>query len=203
MSTSRETILDKIKNKRLARESAVAAVNQTEPIYKPIAGTLEQCFKTELETVAGLCVLCNSQEEVFELIKQEQFKDLFCKETALINGLTQYGIAYSDNENDFLNMQTAISSCEFLIARTGTVVISTRSETGRRPISFAPNHIVIARKEQLLAYPEEALQKLQKKYGNSLPSMISFVSGPSRTADIEKTLVLGAHGPKSLTVYIY
>jgi L-lactate dehydrogenase complex protein LldG len=51
-------------------------------------------------------------------------------------------------------------------------------------------------------YPEDALVAMQEKYGNSLPSTISTITGPSRTADIEKTLVLGAHGPKEFIVFL-
>jgi L-lactate dehydrogenase complex protein LldG len=43
---------------------------------------------------------------------------------------------------------------------------------------------------------------VQERYGDQLPSMISMISGPSRTADIEKTLVLGAHGPKELVLFL-
>jgi L-lactate dehydrogenase complex protein LldG len=49
----------------------------------------------------------------------------------------------------------------------------------------------------------DALQLLQGKYGaDKLPSMFSLATGPSRTADIEKTLVLGAHGPRSITLFL-
>jgi len=45
-----------------------------------------------------------------------------------------------------------------------------------------------------------AIDLVKKKYGNNYPSMISFITGPSRTGDIERILVLGAHGPKKLTI---
>jgi L-lactate dehydrogenase complex protein LldG len=49
---------------------------------------------------------------------------------------------------------------------------------------------------------KDGFKLIKAKYGNQLPSMISTVTGPSRTADIEKTLVLGAHGPKELFVFM-
>jgi L-lactate dehydrogenase complex protein LldG len=46
-----------------------------------------------------------------------------------------------------------------------------------------------------------AFELLKKKYGANYPSMLSFITGPSRTGDIERILVLGAHGPKKLTIF--
>jgi L-lactate dehydrogenase complex protein LldG len=46
------------------------------------------------------------------------------------------------------------------------------------------------------------LRLIRKKYEDGFPSLISFITGPSRTADIEKTLVMGAHGPKELYVFL-
>ncbi len=63
-----------------------------------------------------------------------------------------------------------------------------------------PHHIVIARREQLVPDLSAAFALLKEKYGTHFPSMISFITGPSRTGDIERILVLGAHGPKKLTV---
>jgi L-lactate dehydrogenase complex protein LldG len=67
---------------------------------------------------------------------------------------------------------------------------------------FPPIHIVIAHASQIVNYPEDALNAMQEKYGEHLPSCISTITGPSRTADIEKTLVLGAHGPKEFVVFL-
>jgi L-lactate dehydrogenase complex protein LldG len=61
---------------------------------------------------------------------------------------------------------------------------------------------VIARSSQLVLDLSDAFNQLEQKYGTQHPSLISVITGPSRTADIEKTLVLGAHGPKSLYVFL-
>jgi len=67
---------------------------------------------------------------------------------------------------------------------------------------FPPVHIVLAHVSQLVDYPKDAFTEMQKKYAEGLPSSISTITGPSRTADIEKTLVLGAHGPKEFLVFL-
>jgi L-lactate dehydrogenase complex protein LldG len=63
-------------------------------------------------------------------------------------------------------------------------------------------HIVLAYTSQLVLDLKDGFKLLKKKYGNNIPSLISTITGPSRTADIEKTLVLGAHGPKELFVFL-
>jgi L-lactate dehydrogenase complex protein LldG len=61
---------------------------------------------------------------------------------------------------------------------------------------------VLAYTSQLVLDLNDGFNRLKKQCGNSLPSMVSTITGPSRTADIEKTLVLGAHGPKELFVFL-
>jgi len=63
-----------------------------------------------------------------------------------------------------------------------------------------PVHVVVATMDQLLTDLDAAVKFVRKRYGDQLPSTLSVVTGPSRTADIEKILVLGAHGPKRLVV---
>lgn len=99
-------------------------------------------------------------------------------------------------------MEAGITGCEFLIARTGSVLVSSASLSGRQMHAFPPVHFIMAYQSQLVDYPENALKAIQQKYGTKLPSAITTITGPSRTADIEKTLVLGAHGPKELIVLL-
>jgi L-lactate dehydrogenase complex protein LldG len=86
------------------------------------------------------------------------------------------------------------------VAQTGSVLITARSAGGRALSVLPPHHIVLARRSQLVADLPDAFQLLKKKYGGNYPSFISLVTGPSRTGDIERILVLGAHGPKKLTI---
>ncbi len=94
-----------------------------------------------------------------------------------------------------------ISECDALIAQTGTVLITSRSAGGRALSCLPPHHVVIARREQLVADLPAAFALLKQRHGANYPSMISFITGPSRTGDIERILVLGAHGPKKLTIF--
>jgi len=67
---------------------------------------------------------------------------------------------------------------------------------------YAPIHICIAYTSQLVYDLKDAIQSIKDKYGNHMPSLITFASGPSRTADIEKTLVTGVHGPKEVYLFL-
>jgi L-lactate dehydrogenase complex protein LldG len=93
-----------------------------------------------------------------------------------------------------------ITGCDALVAQTGSVVVTNRSAGGRALSVLPPHHVVLARREQLVAGLPEAFTFLKAKYGADYPSMLSFITGPSRTGDIERILVLGAHGPKKLTI---
>lgn len=95
-----------------------------------------------------------------------------------------------------------ITECDALIAQTGSVLVTSRSAGGRALSVLPPHHVVLARKEQLIRDLPAAFALLEAAYGEDYPSMISFVTGPSRTGDIERILVLGAHGPKKLTIFI-
>jgi L-lactate dehydrogenase complex protein LldG len=96
-----------------------------------------------------------------------------------------------------------ISQCEALIAQTGSVLVSSRSSGGRALSILPPHHVVLARREQLLPDLSAAIALLKSKYHSDYPSLISLITGPSRTGDIERILVLGAHGPRKLTILCF
>jgi L-lactate dehydrogenase complex protein LldG len=95
-----------------------------------------------------------------------------------------------------------ISLCDALIAQTGSVLVTSRSTGGRAISVLPPHHIVLARRSQLVPDLPAAFAHVKKAHGGNYPSMISFITGPSRTGDIERILVLGAHGPRRLTILL-
>ena len=103
---------------------------------------------------------------------------------------------------DLASCDAAITTCEWLVARTGSIVLSAGQQSGRTVSVYAPIHICIAYTSQLVYDIKDGLQQAKEKYGANLPSLITFATGPSRTADIEKTLVVGVHGPKEVYVFL-
>ena len=98
--------------------------------------------------------------------------------------------------------QVGVTVCELLVAQTGSVCV-TSLQSGGRVLSVLPeHHVVVAHRSQIVGDLSDAYAELARRYPNGYPSMISFITGPSRTGDIERILVLGAHGPKRLTVLL-
>ena len=97
-------------------------------------------------------------------------------------------------------VDAGITQCDMLVAQTGSVVVTSRSAGGRALSVLPPHHVVLARRSQLVADMPEAFAKLADLYPDGYPSFLSFITGPSRTGDIERILVLGAHGPRKLTI---
>jgi L-lactate dehydrogenase complex protein LldG len=113
-------------------------------------------------------------------------------------------VCWTDRGYDALEMEqcdAGVTECDALVAQTGSVLVTSRSAGGRALSILPPHHVVIARREQLVADLPAAFALIQRKYAPEYPSMISFITGPSRTGDIERILVLGAHGPKKLTIF--
>ena len=105
------------------------------------------------------------------------------------------------DKRELARCDVGITECDALIAQTGTVIVTSRSTGGRALSVLPPHHVVLARRAQLVADLPAAFKALAAKHGASYPSMISLITGPSRTGDIERILVLGAHGPKKLTIF--
>ena len=206
-NSSRQEILERI---AAAGKRRLAFVDNTPvdagSVYRPILPDDITCFKNELEAINGVCVLCDDEADLYAKLKSfvadKELPYLFCRDTHIAQQLELNQIPFSFDETQFDAMQAGITGCEFLVARTGSVLVSSASQSGRQLNVFPPVHIVLAHVSQLVSYLDEALVAVQQKYGDHFPSIVSTITGPSRTADIEKTSVLGAHGPKEFIVFL-
>jgi L-lactate dehydrogenase complex protein LldG len=111
---------------------------------------------------------------------------------------TDAGYATADLEQ----CDAAITGCDALVAQTGSVLVTNRSAGGRALSVLPPHHVVIAQRSQVVPDLVSALRLARKLYATNWPSFLSLITGPSRTGDIERILVLGAHGPKKLTIFL-
>ena len=95
-----------------------------------------------------------------------------------------------------------LTACEVVVSQTGSILVSSATGGGRGLSILPPVHIVVVPIEAVVATVGDALHLVSQRYAGRLPSLLSFITGPSRTGDIERILVLGAHGPKELIVLL-
>jgi L-lactate dehydrogenase complex protein LldG len=97
--------------------------------------------------------------------------------------------------------QATITLCEALVAQTGSVLVSS-ANGGRQATVIAPAHIVFAKLDQLVPDLEAVFARVYERGIASKNSYVCLITGSSRTADIEKILIMGAHGPRRLIVVL-
>jgi L-lactate dehydrogenase complex protein LldG len=205
-TTSREKILKKIRNALMSKlENPYQDTSFDDSIYEVSEESLDITFAQEFTKASGKFIYCSNDEEFFQnlqiLIKENQWEELFCNEEFILQSIKTEGIDILHSFDELTHCKIGLSSCEALIARLGSILVSSKQSAGRKMNAFPEVHIVYAYTSQLVSDIKDGLKFIQNKYANDLPSMTTVITGPSRTADIEKTLVKGAHGPKELYLF--
>lgn len=161
-------------------------------------------LKTEVRRCAdGAAVTA----ELASLAKENQWKSVGSHRFSLGNeAVSALGlpVVFTDEPYETASLErcdAGITGCDCLVAQTGGILVTSASAGGRVLSVLSPHHVVIASVGQLVGDLTEAFSQLRKSH-NGVPSFVSFITGPSRTGDIERILVLGAHGPKKLTVLL-
>jgi L-lactate dehydrogenase complex protein LldG len=202
---SRENILNKIR--QALKQSVPVPFPQTDEkssVFTPLQQDIEVEFAENFTKLQGRFSFAGSVEEVAAqlqtLIQARGWQAIYCREESLISALQQHGFTQTFTD-DLAHCDAAITTCEQLVARTGSILMSAAQQSGRTVSVYAPVHICIAYTSQLVYDISDALKNVQLKYPQ-LPSLITLATGPSRTADIEKTLVVGVHGPKEVFCFL-
>lgn len=173
---------------------------------------LVEQFTLRLTKLKGeVCRVADEAEaatKVFELLESSEDGPWLSQRAPLLDEVFQHDSRFrervgldrlGDSSVDLAKYSVGVSVCDCLVSRTGSVVLGSHTAGGRRLSVLPPLHIVVARVDQLVLSLDAALAVL----GQSADwSYATIITGPSRTADIEKILVLGAHGPKRLAVVI-
>lgn len=199
-------MLKKIRQAVLQKRENPHADFEDSQLYKDEEEPLDVTFAREFTQVGGNFVYCDGEISLIEnlilLAEKLRIKKILGFEPEVQELLGHYGFPIYTTDQHLATADAGITTCEALIARNGSIILSNGNAAGRRLSIYPPIHVVIAKASQLVMDIKHGLQRVKEKYGNQLPSMISTVTGPSRTADTEKIVVLGAHGPKNLYVFL-
>jgi len=137
----------------------------------------------------------------FVMWESDYLNSLGLKELLIGEGLDQI---ISNDKNDMAQAGIGITGADYAIADTGTLVLLADENRPRSVSLLPPIHLAIVRKSDIVTDIKELFVILKQRLdaGQSPPSCMTFITGPSRTADIELNLTLGVHGPKELYVII-
>jgi len=200
-STSREKVLKKVRHALIYKtDNPFPQVDFDSPVYNPMSETPDVNFAQEFSKVGGVFIYCENESEAVSALSalntECEWNNIYCAEPEFQYMLTQAGVPFESDEESLQQLKVGITGCEFVIARLGSIMVS--SKNSRRLNVYPETHVVIAYVDQLVDDLKDAFEAVQAKYSGKLPSLLSVITGPSRTADIEKTLVMGAHGPREL-----
>ncbi|WP_158640628.1 LutC/YkgG family protein [Anseongella ginsenosidimutans] len=201
---TREIILKKIRMALLnAVEQPYPGQEAHYPVFETSGADLCEQFASEFRALQGEVIFCKEKKEFVSkleaLVSEKKWTNVACLSAALTESLRLHILPFINAEGE---PDAGITGCEFLIARTGTVAMSSGQSSGRAFSVYSPVHIVLAERSQVLPDLEDAFEAFGNKFSDEWPSALFFASGPSRTGDIEKTLVLGVHGPIEVYVFI-
>ncbi|RCK77327.1 MAG: hypothetical protein IGBAC_1636 [Ignavibacteriae bacterium] len=173
-------------------------------------------FKSELIKVNGDCFvfknLSEALKELKSIIAKEKIKNIAIStktdiaksifdelkkdSSVTIESVEELNKTNSILKDNLKNIDLGISCADFLVAETGSVILKSSTDEPRLLSLLPESHIVISTSEQIIERLEDAVDFL------SIENWVTVITGPSRTADIEKVLVTGVHGPKKLYVFI-
>ena len=202
-SKARENILSRIRKGLSDEQTPIPfpdAEKENPPLYLGSSEAIEEVFAEAFIKLGGKFIFCDTEQELLDSIvilhENMGWKHMLCADEKLLAQFRDKGIDIAEPADPYVEQADAcITGCEMLVARTGSVLLSSAQHMGRTAPVFYPVHIVIAYTDQIVHDIDEAFAAMKKKYHDNLPSMINLNTGPSRTADIEKTLVVGVHGP--------
>src|SRR6476619_6799318 len=222
-SKARETILASIRehlaasaehDHRVGIDHSSAAVTQSNGAALVALSRID-LFKTSLEAVNGHCVVARTELEIVQaltrIITELKHSQLNPRRIALSDakpleqliGLVavQMDVTIAPSSSDLFDIDIGITLAQAAIAETGTLVLDSSRERNRLISLVPPAHIAILEAGNLYSTLGETLAALQSD--DEISPVVTFITGPSRTADIELTLAIGVHGPQELYVIIY
>lgn len=205
-STNREKVLKKIRDAIIDKsDNPYQNIDFESSVFNSNTDSLDIIFAEAFNESKGSFIYCADEKEFLNnfhyLATQKKWENIFCIDEDLIELLELSRIKFSSDIQFFNQQKIGVTKCEYLIARTGSIMVSSKQMSGRKMNFYPEKHIVVAYTSQLVSDIKNALKDIRFKYP-LLPSMISIITGPSNNFDIESTKIIGSFGPKELYLFL-
>jgi len=213
--SSRDEILQRLHD-RLAGAATVELppVPEVWPRENPDQAAMADRFETELKAVHGEIIRCASiedaQKRLAELVEQNGWTSLgvmyrpICSDA--VKNLDEKIVRWTKPNwapTEMAELSAGVVAAEALLADTGSSVIACPTAEDRLLCYLVPACVILARKYQLAEHLPAAWESIAQQCAQpNLSGEFVIVTGPSRTSDIEKKLILGVHGPKKIFVIL-
>lgn len=188
-----------------AQTGGAAAVS---PEERP---SLLEGFRQMLEAVAGRCVVVRDEQEAAEAVRvivgEQKARRVAVSDSPLVLSVVgRLGSEAEFRENvaaaELFDFDIGITGAQWAVAETGTLVLESEQERHRLASLVPSVHVALVRAARIRRTLGEVLEALNEKGRESLSRTVTFITGPSRTSDIELTLAIGVHGPQDLYVIV-
>jgi L-lactate dehydrogenase complex protein LldG len=204
--TPRETILKRVRQAVIEKtKNPYPDLDLDSPLMKTVDEDSAVNFADAFTAAEGQFVYCAHQFEFIDnlisLIEAKGWTKIYCTENKIQQQFTETGIEFSNKYEEGEYIEVAITLCEALISSSGSVLVSSKQHN-RSLIHLTQAHVVVAHVAQIAHDIKEGFTMIKNKYGKEPPSWMSLITGPSRTADIERTRIVGMHGASELYVFL-
>ncbi len=192
----------------MSRDKILAAVKASQPELQPLP-TLNDVpaiqfpdavaqFKATLQVIGGFIATAKQISEVEGIIKQ-----LFPQAVKIVSAVPDIASLSAEHwqqqdPHALEDVTVGVISSSLAVAENGAIWVTEKDMQQVRVLPFIVEHLVaVVQAKDIVSNMQQAYQRI-----DSAPGFNVFIAGPSKTADIEQSLVLGAHGPKSMTVVV-
>jgi L-lactate dehydrogenase complex protein LldG len=175
------------------------------------ANRLTEIFRENLVSVGGHCVVVGNElaaaRAIQEIVAKTGARRIAISDSHVVQNLCSsisgdVEVLKNAASADLFRCNLGITSAQYAIAETGTLALESERERNRLASLVPPIHICILDARDIHARMIDVLNIVQTSSSKTLSRAITFITGPSRTSDIELTLAIGVHGPRELHVIV-
>lgn len=210
-TTNKEQILALLRNAVIEKPEAMFKdIDLRTDTWKPI---LEEdgnaiTFVNRFKEMGGIFIYLEDEAELGDCLKQlapqNGWGTLWCTSQETQSLLEKYGVNYvSDKPDRNTNPKiVSIIPCDYLVAQTGSIIVTDRRTGSRQSYTDADILLIMAHTNQVVGGLKEALQKLNKDFGDAKTNQAVIITGLSKSYDIEQENIQGVFGARQIAVFL-